>query len=357
MFIREEDLGNGQCNINLLAMVMKKKLKYGFIILTLLLGNFRLPAQDLEFSQYYTAKFNIAPSFAGTSEDGRLTLITRDQWPLLKNAFLTYGFAVDYSLSGMSSGLGAYATQDYSNGGGYVITNTGIQYSYAAKLSPKWQFRPGLQITAVNKRIDLNKLTFGSQLTIDGTTGNLYPVNIASGNVTNFEAAVSILFYSDATWIGINADHIPFTQNSFSGESAVIPVKFTSFGGILLKKIQGRLLYDRSYFYFSYLFKYQYQFKQLDLGCYWAKYGWEVGVWYRGLPFIRNNYGEFNNSALVFKGGIEFNYLTIGYSFDYPLTSIGIATGGAHEVSMVYLFNRNNDVKKKKRKAFPYPRF
>lgn len=335
---------------------MKKIIKYSFFLLSVLFTNTNLPGQDIEYSQYYTAKFNIAPSFAGTAEAGRLTLISRDQWPLIKNAFLTYGFALDYSMSSLNGGLGAYAMQDYSNGGGYVITNAGIQYSYAAKMNSVWHFRPGLQISTINKKIDLSKITFVNQLSFDGN--NIAgPVNIQKNNVTNFEAAVSCLFYSDVTWIGVNVDHIPFTKNSFAGESAVIPVKFTSFGGILMKKFQGRLLYDRSYIYFSYLFKYQYKFKQFDLGCYWRKYGLELGIWYRGLPFFKNNYGEFNNSALVFKGGMEFNYLTIGYSFDYPLNNIGIATGGAHEVSMVYLFNQNNDVKKKKHKAFPYPRF
>lgn len=337
---------------------MKTNIKYSLLLLSVLFTNVKIYAQDMEFSQYYTAKFNIAPSFAGTAEDGRITVISRDQWPLLKSAFLTYGFALDYSLSSLDGGLGAYAMQDYSNGGGYVITNAGIQYSYDTKLNPVWHFRPGLQINAVNKKIDLNKITFGSQLSFDGTSNN-YPVNIASSNVTNLEAAVSCLFNSRVSWIGMNIDHIPLTRNSFSGENAVIPVKFISFGGILIKRLQGSQLYDQSYFYLSYLFKYQYKFKQLDLGCYWSKYGWELGVWYRGLPLIKNTYGQFTNSALVFKGGIKFNYLTIGYSFDYPLTSVGIATGGAHEVSMVYLFNQSNTVKvkkKKRHKIFPYPR-
>ena len=30
-----------------------------------------------------------------------------------------------------------------------------------------------------------------------------------------------------------------------------------------------------------------------------AKNSFEVGLWYRGLPFFKNSYGEFNNSALI----------------------------------------------------------
>ena len=335
---------------------MKTYQSYSLFLLFVLLTNVNLFSQDVQFSQFYTAKFNNAPSFAGTAEDGRFTLLFRDQWPMLKNTFLTYGFALDYSLSSLNGGLGAYAMQDYSNGGGFVITNTGIQYSYIVEINPVWQFRPGLQFSCINKNIDLNKITFGSQLSFDGTT-NDYPVNIESGNVTNFEAAASGLFYSDRSWVGMNVDHMPITKKTFAGEKTVIPVKFTSFGGILIKRIQGRLLYDRTYIYLSYLFKYQNKFKQLDFGIYWAKKGLELGLWYRGLPFIKNEYGKFDNSALIFKGGIEFNYYTIGYSYDYSLSTTGAMTGGAHEISMVYLFNLTDDSKKKKHKMVPSPRF
>lgn len=335
---------------------MKTFTKYSLILLAVLLTNGNLFSQDVQFSQFYTAKFNIAPSFAGTAEEGRLTLLARDQWPILKNTFITYGCAVDYAISALNGGLGFYALQDYSNGGGYVITNLGIQYAYAIELNPVWQFRPGLQISAINKKIDLDKITFGSQLSFDGTNNN-YPANIESGSITNIEAAVSFLFYSDRSWIGMNIDHLTLTRNSFTGENPAIPVKFITFGGVLLKKIQGRLLYDRTYIYLSYLFKYQNDFKQLDLGVYWSRKKWEFGIWYRGLPLIKNSYGKFNNSALIFKGGLAFDNYTFGYSYDYSLSTTGINTGGAHEVSLVYLFDLTNELKKKKHKMVPSPRF
>ena len=335
---------------------MKTYIKYILFLLLVLLIGAKLKSQDVQFSQYYSAKFNIAPSYAGTTKGGRLTLISRDQWPLPNSTFFTYGLAIDHSISLLNGGIGMFAFQDYSNGGGYVITNAGIQYSYALELNHIWQFRPGLQVSSINKKIDLNKIVFGSQLSFDETNRN-YPVNIESGNVTNFEAAVSALFYSDNSWFGMNVDHLPLTRNSFTGESSVIPVKFIAFGGVLLKMIQGRLLYDRDYIYFSYLFKYQNNIKQLDLGAYWSKNLLELGIWYRGLPFIKNNYGEFNNSALIFKMGLVFDNYTFGYSYDYSLGKINAITGGAHEISMVFLFNQEDKLKKKKHKMVPSPRF
>jgi type IX secretion system PorP/SprF family membrane protein len=338
---------------------MKTYTKHILFLLFVLLTNVKLISQDVQFSQYYTAKFNIAPSFTGTTDGGRFTLISRDQWPLLKNSFLTYGFALDHSISLLDGGIGFYAMQDYSNGGGYIVTNAGLQYSYSLELNPVWQFRPGLQINTINKKIDMDKIVFGSQLSFDETNGNhpVNSVNIESSNITNMEAAVSVLFYSDVSWFGMNADNLPLTKNSFSGENAGIPVKFVAFGGILLKMIQGRLLYDRDYIYLSYLFKYQNNIKQLDMGAYWSRNSLELGLWYRGLPFIKNSYGNFNNSALIFKAGMVFDNYAIGYSFDYSLQKINTITGGAHEISMVFLFNQAKEIKKKKHKMVPSPKF
>ncbi len=335
---------------------MKNYLTYGMFLLSVLFMNVKLSSQDVQFSQFYMAKFNIAPSFAGSAEDGRLTLLTRDQWPMLKNAFVTFAFGLDYSISSLHGGAGIYAMQDYSNGGGYITTNTGFQYSYEVKLNKIWQFRPGLQFTMVNERIDVNKITFGNQLSFDGKNSNI-PVNIESNNINNYEAAASVLFFSDISWIGMNVDHIPFTKNTFSSGNDIASVKFMTFGGFLLKKIQGRLLYNETFIYFSYLFKYQNQFKQMDLGVYWAKKNWELGLWYRGLPFIKNSYNKFNNSALIFKAGMEFKNCIVGYSYDCSLSTSGITTGGAHEFSLVYLFDLTDDLKSKKHKMVPSPRF
>lgn len=326
-------------------------------MLLAVLSNVNLIAQDVQFSQYYAAKFNIAPSFAGTTRGGRCTILSRDQWPLLKNTFFTYAFAIDHSITSLNGGLGAFALQDYSNGGGYIITNTGIQYSYSLELNHVWQFRPGLQISSINKRIDLNKIIFGSQLAYDGAKNN-YPVNIESENITDIESAVSVLFYSDKSWIGMNIDHLPLTRNTFTGGSPVVPVKFIAFGGVLLKMIEGNLLYDRDYIYLSYLFKYQNNFKQLDLGAYWARKPVELGLWYRGLPFVKNSIGKFNNSALIIKAALLFDNYSVGYSYDYSMNTTSTYNGGAHEVSIVFLFNQAHESnKKKKHKMVPSPRF
>ncbi len=330
--------------------------KYILLLIFTLFITLNLISQDAQFSQYYAAKFNIAPSFAGSTDGGRITSIFRDQWPMLKGTYVTYGFALDHSISKLNGGLGIFALQDYSNGGALVVTNIGVQYSYALKLNHSWQFRPGLQFSSIRKKLDLNNFVFNSQLSLDGTINNRF-VNIESDDIRMYETAVSVLFNSNIAWFGVNVDHIPLSKRSFSDESDVTSVKFVSFGGVRLKTVQGRLLNDKDYFYFSYLFKYQYNFRQLDIGAYWSNGSMVLGLWYRGLPFIKNTFGKFNNTALIFKAGMEFKNYSIGYSFDYSLSKIGVFTGGAHEISMVFLFNQGKGSEKKKYKMVPSPTF
>jgi len=326
-----------------------------------LLINLNLISQDAQFSQYYAAKYRLAPSFAGTSDGGRCTSIFRDQWPMLNHTYITYGFALDYAFPELSGGFGLFAMQDHSNGGGYVVTNVGMQYSYSISfknpwLKQKWHFRPGFQFNTVNKKLDIDKIVFNSQLSFDGINNNIPNHNIESDNINIYETAISVLFDSDISWFGASVDHLSFSKESFSSENYAGPVKFTSFGGVCLKTIQGRLLYDKDYIYFSYLFKYQNHFKQLDIGGYWSNKSLTAGLWYRGLPFFKNNFGEYNNAALVLIIGLEFKYCNIGYSYDCSLNKIGTFTGGAQEISMVYLFNQGKK-KKKKYKMVPSPRF
>ncbi|EMR01257.1 Bacteroidetes-specific putative membrane protein [Cesiribacter andamanensis AMV16] len=89
----------------------------------------------------------------------------------------------------------------------------------------------------------------------------------------------------------------------------------------------------------------QKEFKQLSLGAYLTWQPLVVGLWYRGLPISKvENVRNKNESAIILVGLMHGN-LNMGYSFDYTLSSLGMATGGAHEVSLVYNLQLNRNKK------------
>ena len=69
------------------------------------------------------------------------------------------------------------------------------------------------------------------------------------------------------------------------------------------------------------------------------------GMWYRGL------------SLVVGMGISGFRNMTMGYSFDYPISGLGVARGGAHELSIRFDFSvRNKNLPPLNVRRFPCPR-
>ena len=83
------------------------------IILVYLIDLQVLLAQDPIFSQFYSAPLQINPAFAGLSENPRLGLIYRNQWPFVDQSFktyVTYNLAYDQYFSKLKSGFGLELT-------------------------------------------------------------------------------------------------------------------------------------------------------------------------------------------------------------------------------------------------------
>jgi hypothetical protein len=70
-----------------------------------------------------------------------------------------------------------------------------------------------------------------------------------------------------------------------------------------------------------------------------------LGLWYRGFPI---KYSLPNNESIIGLLGISLESgLEIGYSFDFTISKFGQrSTGGAHEISLRYIFSSNDPRKK-----------
>jgi len=101
----------------------------------------------------------------------------------------------------------------------------------------------------------------------------------------------------------------------------------------------------------AFQYRHQGEFDQLDLGLYFTFEPLVLGTWYRGVPFKQVN-GFVNNESIVLLIGFTRiggktstgtrDGLTIGYSFDYTISKLGIGSGGAHEFSLVYTWPMRN---------------
>jgi len=155
--------------------------------------------------------------------------------------------------------------------------------------------------------------------------------------------------YTDLYWAGFSVDHLLRPNQSFYNDvNYRMKMKLSVFGGakIYLKSQKNkRVRYDREGENVTFALNYQYWdiFDQLDIGAYWTHDPLILGAWFRGIPIVDKQTKTFKKvDAIIVLLGVKVTpNLKIGYSYDMTvIRNLFSHTGGAHEVSLVYEFNK-----------------
>lgn len=288
--------------------------------------------QDPQFTQFYSSPLYLSPSFAGSTKGKRIATNYRNQWPVLRKAFVTYAFSYDHYLPSLKSGLGVLLLREEAGTGNLSTTNLGLVYSYHIELNHKWRFIPGLHFMYTQRGLQFHKLTFGDQLVGDYEQTIEVPPQDRAWDV---DATASGLAFSDRIWFGLTVDHLLRPNRSLSGEESVVPIKYSLFGGMRIP-IQPR--YNRRSFesiFPAFHFKKQGSNSQLNLGVYWHNQPMIMGVWYRGLPVFKKYP---TNDAISVMLGYKIDQFSIGYSYDVTISDLAGLTEGAHEIAIIFKF-------------------
>jgi type IX secretion system PorP/SprF family membrane protein len=323
-----------------------------------------LSAQDPQFSQYYQAPLYLNPGFTGITPQQRAVINHRIQWPSLPQAFATYAASYDIFVDELRSGFGIQVMVDKMGSAGWKTTTGGLLYSYKVKLTDKIVFSPGLYFGYGTNGVDRSKIRLGDGLeyeTADKAYSSLdEDVNKKLGRQSYFDFNAGFLFYSRKVWLGAAFSHMNQPNLSVLGDVSRLPMKTTIHAGARLN-LKGNLR-TKSVDYLTPSFIYRMQgasFSQLDLGLNYHIDPVSIGVWYRGKPFEQTVINSVAQDALIMTLGMYFKNLTIGYSYDFTISEMQTASGGAHELSLVLEFTskpvRRND--KKKYRLIPCPTF
>ena len=325
-------------------------------------------SQIAHYSQFYSTPMTIAPSFAGLTEASRLSINFRDQWPSVPGVFRTYSVGVDHYFERAKSGVGILAFRDVAGAGNLGLTEFGLQYSYKIKVGQKrgninseWFLRPGIQFKYSQRSLDFEKLTFGDQI-LGNQSASVEARPLKTKPYIDFTA--SLLGYTDLYWAGFSVDHLLRPRQSLLGSGDRMAMKYTVFGGakIMLKAQRNRRVrYDREGENVTLVMNYQYwdKFDQLDIGGYWTHDPLILGAWFRGIPIVDKQSKTFNNiDAIIVLVGFKITPdLQIGYSYDMTIIrNLFSQTGGSHEFSIVYEFNKGLG-KRYKHTIIPCPSF
>ncbi|MCE2845617.1 MAG: type IX secretion system membrane protein PorP/SprF [Sphingobacteriales bacterium] len=318
-------------------------------------------AQDPQFTQFYANPLYLNPAFAGSAKCPRVNFNYRNQWPALKETYITTSAGYDQHFDLINGGVGVLFLQDKAGEGTINKLNLSAMYSYQLNVNRRFSMRFGLQATYVQNTLDFNKLTFGDM--IDPRYGFVYATQetrpTESRNFMDFSAGV--LGYTNTVYGGFAVHHLTEPDEAFIVKgTSPLPRKYTAHFGAMLpigdtygRSYRGRLNRDEgTYISPNVLYHQQASFNQLNLGMYIINSPIMGGLWYRA------NFGgdkAVSSDSFIALVGLQRGMFKFGYSYDVTVSALSNATGGSHEISVGMQFECRP--KKKRFRAISCPSF
>lgn len=206
---------------------MMKYLKYNFLFICLIV-QYVIQAQDLHFSQYFNAPLLINPANTGFApeSDYRIGGNYRNQWASLGNAYKTSSIWADAQLFNKRFengwvGIGGVLLSDVAGSGTLTSLKGYGSVAYHQVLGYDGLLSIGFGLGFVNKRIDVNKLTFNSQWNgkfFDANQNSNEPFYYTSTYYADLNAGINYAYFaSDNVYInaGISIQHINQPKETF----------------------------------------------------------------------------------------------------------------------------------------------
>ena len=309
-----------------------------FLLIAILLQAATSNAQDVIYSQFYANPVYLNPALAGSKIDQRITLNYRNQWPGIQKGYVSYSATWDQHFDAISGALAVMINSDVEGGGVYnKFSGSGI-YSYRFQATKFIDVHAALQVGYMQYRLDWNKLVLGDQM-IDIHSGTLEPTREylpPSLNIGNIDFSAGLLAgYKGSLYLGMAVNHLSRPDFSFyEAGTNKLDLRWTVHTGMLIDFYQGMDGEDLRNLSISpnIVYVQQGKFRQLNAGMYVNKYPFVAGMW------LRHCFG--NPDAVIVLLGFQQKNYKIGYSFDYTVSRLSIRSGGAHEISLAYLFHK-----------------
>ena len=314
---------------------------------------YKSSAQDPVFSQFYLNKNYMNPAYAGFSEDLQVGVNSRMQWSNVPGVFSTNTFNANIGCAKSRVGIGVMG-YDHIEGEGFLRTQKSdvqVSVNLPGKFGRNWGklarkkfiMSGGLGFGFGQKTIDWSKLTFSDQLShfegqlnqpsaISGFSERSNMIfDISAG--LRLQAAIS----KKGSYISFGGSifHLNRPVESFFGLDNRLEPRYTlhAFTYFQTKKFANK----PSYLAIGMISDHQQGMKtntimvNQDIG----SHG-KFGVGFRRQNFILL---DKNVDAMILQTLFGFGNLTIGYSYDITISSLGPQrTFGTHEVGVTYTF-------------------
>lgn len=287
-----------------------------------------LKAQDPAFTQYNGTALYSNPAFTGSSGITRIQAAQRIQWPSIPGTFYTTNLAADVSFAKLPFDVGTLYSYDNAGNGTLITSNLGISLARSFKIYKSLSIRFGLSASVMSRKLNASLLTFGDQ--IDSRYGFIYNTSEIISNPTVHFALLNagMVIHAKRFLVGYSAANINRPSTSFNVTSSVLPIRHTLQSSYRILQREGK---RTRALYANLLYIKQQYFYQL-LPSISFRYGkWKLGAGYR------------YEDALIGMLGYTGKRLSVGYSYDYTVSSLTNITGGSHEFTLGFIFGKLNE--------------
>ncbi|MCO5249411.1 MAG: PorP/SprF family type IX secretion system membrane protein [Chitinophagales bacterium] len=326
-------------------------MRYLILLSIFVLSCFSLShAQDIRFSQYYSAPQLYNPAFTGYfNGDVRVNANYKSQWVAPFNAYRTIGGGADFSIlkeKFRGSGFGV-GVQFYSDQAGDLNLNTNqllLSLGYTQRLGLNFanNLSAGFQMNTTNRSINMSNAIFENQINnsgFDDVVGNdnYWRVSVGVGMLWYAEPSENVNFYIGGSALNL----LKPNQSFFTGNTDELYVRYVGQMGLNFNvnqniDISASTMYQNQGPFQEFLvgFLGRYDFspnKKAD-----EKFKLGVGLWYR------------MQDAIIPVGRAEYGNFALTYNFDANISSLKRASrgNGGHELSLIYTGFWNSDRRK-----------
>ena len=273
--------------------------------------------QDTNESMYWATPTLYNPASAGSDSALHITAFDRMQWLGVEDAPQTFFVSADMPvmLGRKRTGLGLSILNDQA--GLFTTTYVNAQFNYSFKL---WGGRlaVGLQPGFVNQTFAGGEVYIPS-----GEAWDAADDAIPTGDVSGMAFDPSAGVYFEKGWFygGLSGQHLMGSEIELAdyAYSELTPTFYFHAGGNIPLKHTLFILQP------SVLIKSTFQFTQYDFT---VRTLYNQRFW-GGLTYRPGD-------AVVVMVGADINHVRLGYAYDIPISQMGLAGGGSHEVLATY---------------------
>lgn len=292
--------------------------------------------QDAQFSQYMFNGIYINPAYAGYKEQLNVHAFYRNQWTGMPGAPKTMSIAIDAIANNGNVGLALQISSDKIG----AQRNLGAYANYAYRIamnddgSSRLAF--GVGVGVVQPGID------GSMLNPNNFEVN-QPVGIQSTIIP--DARAGVYFANDRFYAGFSADNLVSQYIDIDPSSLIAQPKphYYLTAGMLLPINEDVQIKP------SFLLKDDRGGPtSLDLNAFlilgdkfWIGGSYRTGVKLYDKSYLQSDLSNLNSAV----GAVQFfasENLRIGYAYDFSIGPLQGNSGGTHEISVGFLFNKKN---------------